>query len=431
MRGFIQGSLWGVILGGVGLSLLSLTAQPPALIAAAQGPQVPEFAMPRLAPVSPQVTEPVVMATAEPPASAARGVQSIAPAPQDSLPAVQTEPADLPDTTDLATDLDAPANVAAPALAAATETAPAAAQAVALPPAPETEDRIIIATDPVIPAETAPVILPAPQVSNLPEAVMQTQSDAVTVRVNRPGAETAEPVTDTAEAEALPEDAPALLRFAAQFENPDNVPMIGIVLIDDNAMGDAAANLAGLGFAPTIALNALADGVSDKMAAYRAAGLEVAVRADLPAGAQPMDVEVAFEAAFGLVPEAAMLFSDGTGVLQSDRSVAAQVMQVLAADGRGFVTVQQGLGNAARIAEQAGVATGIILRDLDGADENPADIARLLDQAALRARQSGRAILIGRVTPATVTALRDWAAGNDTSQLLIAPVSAILLDQIN
>jgi polysaccharide deacetylase 2 family uncharacterized protein YibQ len=252
------------------------------------------------------------------------------------------------------------------------------------------------------------------------------------VRVNRPGSDTTETAgqdAEVVEAEPIPDDAPALLRYAASFENADDLPMISIILVDEGAMPDAAVAVSGLGFLPTVAVNALADDAGAQMTAYRSAGIEVALETGLPDGARPTDVEVAFEAAFEILPEAAMLFSDGTGVLQDDRSVTGQVMQILAEDGRGFVTVQRGLGNAARAAEQAGVAAATIMRDLDGAGEDQAAIERALDQAAFRARQSGGAILMGRVTPATLEALRAWAAGVDRSQLAIAPVSAVLLDQ--
>ena len=44
-----------------------------------------------------------------------------------------------------------------------------------------------------------------------------------------------------------------------------------------------------------------------------------------------------------------------------------------------------------------------------------------------RARQTGEAVLIGRVNPDTLEALRGWAADIDRDTLAIAPVSAVLL----
>ena len=226
----------------------------------------------------------------------------------------------------------------------------------------------------------------------------------------------------------IPDDAPAIMRFAAPFENPQDVPLISIILIDSGEMPDAAAAVADLGFVPTVIVNGLSASSTALVTAYRASGVEVAMQADLPEGAQPTDVEVAFEAAMALVPEVAMLFSDGTGAMQ-DRNVTAQVMQILADKGQGFVAVQRGLNNAARAAEQVDVPAVTVLRDIDGAGEDSRAILRALDQAAFRARQSGNAVLLGRVTPQTMDALRDWAGNVDPDALMIAPVSAVLLSK--
>jgi len=300
---------------------------------------------------------------------------------------------------------------------------------------PEEESAPVVAETVVSPSD-APQ---APTVRNLvptePEISEPTVAQALpqvttTVRINRPGAADAPEPTpnETAEETVLPDDAPALLRFAAPFENPQGVPLISIILIDDGEMPDAVAAIADLGFVPTVAVNGLSPSSTALAEAYRAAGVEVAMRADLPDGAQPTDVEVSFEAALGLVPDVAMLFSDGTGAMQN-RAVTAQVMQILADKGHGFVAVQRGLNNAARAAEQVNVPAATVLRDIDGAGEDSRAILRALDQAAFRARQSGDAVLLGRVTPQTLSALRDWAGDLDRDTLMIAPVSAILLTE--
>lgn len=505
MRGSIKGSLWGLVLGGVGLSLASLVTEQPTRLAPAAAPQL---AGPPVIQDSPMPSDlNVVVPTTE--TAAIKPLQRMdAPDAVVVAPAVNTEPAIPPQTANIAAVLDAPSDVleplvtsevdppvdpvgvsdspqvpeaadlviveTQPAAPAVIQAAPAAPEPVASPqviepvnvaPAPDVmvadaatveaipeapveqevvvEEPIAVApTDDVVSAEVVDQPAPETVVVDAPEeeSVVQT-APVVTalpnpnarVRINRPSAapteETAGLEVEIIEDDAIPEDAPALLRYASPFANPDGLPMISIILVDDGSMGDPIATLENLGFAPTIAMNALSQDAVVKMANYRAAGIEVALQAALPVGAQPADVEVAFEAAFGLLPEAAMLFSDGTGILQNDRSVTAQVMQILAADGRGFVTVQRGLGNALRTAQQVDVAAATVLRDLDGDGQDPDAIVRALDQAAFQARQSGGAVLMGRLTPSTVQALQDWAADIDTDQIVIAPVSAILLDQ--
>jgi polysaccharide deacetylase 2 family uncharacterized protein YibQ len=508
MKGYVKGSLWGLVLGGVGLGVISLAGEQPNF---ATGPAAPQLASPDMGiavttstlpvplPSSPEdvpnFADAVPLDVVTPDAEAAPDVPTETaeaptvatvdePAPQvatsATAPVLADDVVDINDPAPLATagQDDTPAANAPPAIvvedqaeavaADAATTAPAAAAEVTPEPQPEAPvEEIVPETEvaeapqeeapapavvtqdvtresTVVPDETpattaiAEALLEAttPEqetpVSDQPAIVAQALPEASGgVRINRLGVDPQEPETAVpapAEAAALPDDAPALLRFAAPYENAAALPKIAVMLIDTDEMADAAPALAALGFVPTVAINALSGGAGDKMTAYRAAGLEVALQADLPSGARPADVEVAFEAAFQFLPEAAMLFSLGTGAIQ-DRAVTAQVMQILAADGLGFVTVQRGLSDATRAAEQAGVPAATILRDLDGGGEDSRAMARALDQAAFRARQTGDVVILGRLTPATVQALRDWAGALDQSTLSIAPVSAMLLTQ--
>jgi polysaccharide deacetylase 2 family uncharacterized protein YibQ len=522
MKGYVKGSLWGLICGGVGLGIVSLANEQPDF---ATGPAEPQLASPDMVPAvtTTQLPVPLPSSPEDVPNFADSVPLSVATPDSETPPEVSTETAELPVVTAveepapqavttatapvLADDAVEALDVAPPVTAAQDETPAAVAPPVivvedqaeavaadaettatapAAEPAPEPQEAAPAAEDTsqnevaevpqdtpmevtasdepvseaavetaqapvaaetvmVTPDETpvpeqentapedeATVLEPAPAASDQPVIVAQALPQASGgVRINRPGAEPEEtqvaPPTP-AEADVLPDDAPALLRFAAPFEATEGLPKIAVVLVDTDAMADAAPALAALGFAPTVAINALADGAGEKMAAYRAAGLEVALQADLPSGARPADVEVAFEAAFQLLPEAAMLFSLGAGAIQ-DRAVTAQVMQILAADGLGFVTVQRGLSDATRAAEQAGVPAATILRDLDGENEDSGALARALDQAAFRARQTGDVVILGRLTPDTLAALREWAGQLDQSTLAIVPVSAILLSQ--
>jgi polysaccharide deacetylase 2 family uncharacterized protein YibQ len=502
MKGFIKGSLWGLILGGAGLSAASLMNEQPqfALRPVEPALKVPEIPAETTAPA---LAQPVLPAAEEVPNFEASVPVVIVAPDAEASPEMTTEPAEAPavaavdapapsaatsaETPVLADDAVEPDD-AEPLVTAAEEEAPVIAAPPAVVISPQTEQAATDAetTAPAPAAVVAPepqeevtAAAPAPSVSEEPvakpdEPATQNAADAPTsesevvaqeapvvaeapapeptdtstpdqsaivaqalpqasggVRINRLGAEPQQPEASAPvadEAVAIPDDAPALLRFAAPYENTEGLPQIAVMLIDTGEMADAAAALSDLGFAPTVAVNALAEASEAKMAAYRAAGLEVALQADLPSGARPADVEVAFEAAFNLLPEAAMLFSLGRGAIEQ-RAVMAQVMQILAADGHGFVTVQRGLNDGTRAAEQAGVPATTILRDLDGEGESSGAISRALDQAAFRARQTGDVVILGRVTPATIEALRDWAAGLDQSTLSIAPVSAILLAQ--
>ena len=102
-------------------------------------------------------------------------------------------------------------------------------------------------------------------------------------------------------------------------------------------------------------------------------------------------------------------------------------MDILAAQGRGFITVSQGLNFATRAAEQAGVHAGVVYRELDSDDQDARVIRRFVDQAAFRARQESGVILVGRVRPDTISALILWGTANQDDLVSVVPISAVLL----
>lgn len=285
------------------------------------------------------------------------------------------------------------------------------------PPEPQSEIQSEIQPEPQPEPETQSQIMPS-------AALPQSTAD---VRVNRPRA-----APDAATAELMPDDliiAP-LQRFAADFDYAADLPMIAVVLLDDPLMRDAPAVLRQLPFVPSVVLNATTPGVTARMQAYRAAGIEVLLQADLPQGAQPSDLAVIYSGAFALVPEAIALFSDGTGPEVTERALADHALRLIGDAGRGFVTLPRGLGGALRNVATDGVPVAQIARRLDAGGETSDAIERSLEQAALRARQSGHVVLLGQMTPETLAAIRDWAARSDPAQISLAPVSAILLGQL-
>ena len=225
---------------------------------------------------------------------------------------------------------------------------------------------------------------------------------------------------------AAPEAGNALVDYAATVEDTGDRPLMSIVLIDDGTMSAAAAALAGLPFDVTIALDPAMDGAASALDRYRADGFEVGVLAKVPEGAVPSDVEIAFESVFSMLPETIAVVDLGEAGLQADREVTAQAMEILAAQGRGYITVSQGLSTANRAAELAGVPSGEVYRELDGDDQDARVIRRFVEQAAFRARQESGVILVGRVRPDTISALILWGTANQGDQVAIVPLSAVL-----
>lgn len=291
------------------------------------------------------------------------------------------------------------------------------------------------------PADDSSVSLEATQSAPAvqPEAAPEPQ---VAVQVNRlPNVATADtnaPTDGASDAtQAEPID-PAVLtpfdQFAAAFENPDNKPVLGIVLVDDGAdladPGTSMEVLRALSFPVSFAVDALLPDASDRMQVYRAAGFEVLALVDLPAGATAGDAEVNLSVALNALPEAmAVLGGVETGV-QTTPDAGRQVAQILAQSGHGLVTQNRGLNTAQKLAARAGVPAAIVFRDFDGAGQPSVVMHRNLDQAVFRAVQDGGAILLGRVRDDTLNALGLWRQQERASRVALGPVSAVMRKEV-
>lgn len=427
MRGYIEGTLWGLIIGGIVVTAVSViddrvdqgetaAVTPPRVVVDDTAPSYlrsiavlqPAPATGALPRIPDQTRAPFVDRWVIPLTNVAR---------RPELPLLDGNSAPVP---------------AEPEIDDNPQTEPVAAAQETAEPLPQVDT----AEAPVVaPAPTPQIISPTEDGAQVEQSTQddaeQSQQAARPVVINRIGTEPADVPGQTAEIvdapDELPEDAPALLRYASVFENPENLPTLAIILFDETG-GAGPQVVADLGFAPTVVVNALAEDASDRMAGFRSAGAEVALTLALPQGAQPVDVEVAFEAAVRVVPNAALLFSSAGDAVQSNRQVTAQVMDVLAARGLGFVAVERGLGGAIRSAEQVDVPAVAVARVLDGNNESAGAMMRALDQAAFRARQSGDAVILASMDAQTLEVLQEWAAENAGNGTAIGPVSGILLD---
>ncbi|CAN0602953.1 unnamed protein product [Ectocarpus sp. 12 AP-2014] len=114
------------------------------------------------------------------------------------------------------------------------------------------------------------------------------------------------------------------------------------------------------------------------------------------------------------------------GSFQADRAAVAQVVDVIATSGHGLITFPRGLNTAHQRASRAGVATGLIFREMDGSGEDAEQIQRTLDRAAFRARQDEAVILVGTTDATTLIAMVEWVVGNRAQSVTLAPISAAL-----
>ncbi|MFQ6548960.1 divergent polysaccharide deacetylase family protein [Aestuariibius sp. 2305UL40-4] len=248
------------------------------------------------------------------------------------------------------------------------------------------------------------------------------------VRILRPGQPEAEEATEEAapESEAIPEDAPAVRRFAAEFEGTGTGALVGIVLVDSARTPVAISNLDALGFPVTVGLDPGAENAAERMRALRSAGVEVALVPDVPRGATPADLEQAFGIYLDTVPEAVAVLDAALQPISSDRALLAQATAILGESGLGLVAPARGLTDPVRAAAAAGIPAATIYRELDGSD--PQGMRRVLDQAAFQARQQGSVVLLGDLVPGTITALQEWSGTSRAGQVDLAPISAVLLE---
>lgn len=331
---------------------------------------------------------------------------------------------------------EVPPEIASAALPEAAPVLPAPAQDVAPDSAATSKIALPTPDDGPVPGDVEsadkPRVLTLDPAVPEPEPVQTMPGGAVPgVNILRLPGTDAPPATLDADAGETPKAAPLPPRraFAARWQNPEEKPVMGVVILDRGvgAGGLDPAALAALPFAVTIAVDPLQPDAAAAAATYRAAGDEVAILiGNEPAGATPADFEVTYQSFVQTLPQTvAVIGSPDAGFLRS--SLAAQhLASLLAADGRGLVTYDQGLNPGRRAAEKVGVPVASIDRLFGAGEENMGTLARELDRAAFTAGQKGQFVVALPSTPDAVTALIAWATGPSGSGVSLAPVSAVM-----
>ncbi|WP_428516003.1 divergent polysaccharide deacetylase family protein [Roseovarius sp.] len=360
---------------------------------------------------------------------------------QPAMPEPETESAAFPETEDDGADVPAGESDAAPA--ADGETAPEAqADAELSEPQEAAEDTPPEASEGDAAADTT-----APEGEAGAEGVDTASEEAATgtigdladgVTTNRLPTAIDEPAPDPAPAEAAeteaetaegatPEDLPRLERYATEFENPENKPLMSIILIDDGTSPIGPAALADFPYPLSFAVDASDANAAETAAKYRAAGMEVLVMVDLPQNASASDAETSMSIYLEAVPEAVAVF-EGTGTgLQSSREAAEQLAPILQDSGHGLVMFPNGLNTVQKLIARQGVPSATVFRDFDSNGQSASAVRRFLDQAAFRAGQEeGGVIMVGRLRPDTISALLLWGLQDRAASVALAPVSAVL-----
>ena len=385
--------------------------------------------------ISTEPAQPVVPEVAEDPALAAIPQEDAAPevvtTPDPALPvqgAEDIQPPQAPADGDAAGVDDTPATdpASAPQPEEAPEDAPrlAVLPQIGTTPDPDTTDPVDPDVTPGTASDSAPVTtvdrVPGTTFDSVPGTIPGTGSRLPVI-----GAEDPAPQSPTAPELPDQPQLPPIQAFAAPFDNPDDKPLMSIILIDGpESVGREA--LADFPYPLTFAIDPTQPDAAARMHAYRAAGFEVVALVDLPAAALPTDAEVSLAAGLNTLNHAvAILEGTGTGI-QGNRPLSDQVTEIVGQTGHGLITQDNGLNTVPKLAEREGVPTAIVFRDFDGAGQTPTVMRRFLDQAAFRAGQQGAVVMLGRVQPDTVSALLLWGLQDRASRVALAPITAVL-----
>ena len=368
---------------------------------AAAGQPVAETSQP--APVSEALPSPTEPATPE-----AAAPESAAPETPAPVPAPGVDPA--ADSSDMEPSEDLPAEDDGPVII---DIAPRAPIGAANAPQPGFSQSV-----PGVKVNRLPTIGSGAPAAEVPGAESQPFAPAPAPQI----------VLDAPE---LPATDPAVARFGARFDNPENLPLLAIILEDigEEKGGVEPDALASLGRPVTIAIDPERPDAAARAVVYRLAGHEVAILAPaLPEGATASDLEVSYQSFVQVLPESVALIGAPGASFQTDRRVAQHMVALLATDGRGLVSYARGLNPARQAAARAGLPHADIYRDLDAGGESGATIARYLDRAAFEAARQGEVVVSGTSAAETVAALQDWIAAG-AKGTAVGPVSAAMLDE--
>lgn len=443
IRGFVTGLVWGGIVAGAGLAVMSLMAPlpragapeavvepattPEPVVNPAPEPVVPPEATPEQTPEA--TAEPTLQPTASPAAADPTAEPAAPPVVEDitapdspAVPETGTEPATLPQsdgTTPEAAPVGTPAPASPDAAPPMTEPVPSPPEELLLEPVLEAPEpalpegpKILQPGGESLPGDTSRLIVPDSQ--PLPDAPKAATTDLPRIG----GTE--------GKAEPAPTPATALDLFARPFDNADGKPLFAILLVDDGAAGTDRETLAALPFPVSFAIDPLSPGAAEAAAIYRRAGQEVVILANaIPAGATPADLEQSLQALDLALPDAVAVMG-GEGLSQDNRKLATALVPIVAAQGRGLVTLEKGLNALEQVARRDAVPTATVFRKLDAAGETVPVMRRYLDRAAFRAAQEGSVVVMGTTKPDTIAAILQWNVEGRAASVALAPISAVM-----
>lgn len=276
--------------------------------------------------------------------------------------------------------------------------------------------------------QVAAVVIPdsSGTIDNIADGVTTDRLPSITAPENEGAVLGAAPEADTS---AFGDDSAVspLERFASEFDNPDNKPLMAIVLVVERASALDITALEDFPYPLSFAIDVTNPDATQMSEQVRAAGHEVLAQIDLPAGADAKGTEEAMQIYMKAVPEAVAVIEGLETGLQGSRAASKQLAPILRDSGHGAVLLANGLNTAQKLIAREGVPSASVFRDFDAQGQSERTIRRFLDQGAFRAGQEDEGvIMMGRLRPETAKALVVWALEDRAGQVALAPVSAVL-----
>ncbi len=436
IRGFVTGLVWGGIVAGAGLAVVSQLAPlpqrgtpgaapvaTPAPAATAEPVTAPEPALtPEATPLPEAPAEPTSEPTTEPAPEPAPVIDGQTPPDSPAQPEAGGEPATLPATDPVAPPATGPADTPSPA---APGDAPAATEPL---PSPVEEPLLEpVIPEPAEPAPSGPKFL-KPESEGLPGDTSRLITPDSEPLTDAPAAssDSLPRIGDSAATAPAPTPATPLDLFSRPFDNIEAKPLFAILLVDDGSKGIDRETLAALPFPVTFVIDPLAPAAAEAAALYRAGGQEVVMLANaIPTGATAADLEQSLQALDLALPDAVAVMG-GETLAQDNQTLASALVPIIAAQGRGVVTMETGLNALEQVARRESVPTASVFRKLDAQGETVPVIRRYLDRAAFRAAQEGSVVVMGTTKPDTIAAILQWNVEGRAASVALAPISAVL-----
>jgi len=407
-RGLIFGIFWGGVLTALFLAVVSLVSPMPE--------PKPEIMVPEVVQSTPGVM-PVEDPTPTP--------QMSSPSIEDSPSMGETTSAIMPSHGEAESNLGSVSTSNESAPEVSTNDAPVVAEQSEAPAAPETE------STPSVASESSPsVVTPTEEANDAPVTpsiveVIEIAQNGQTLEPDSPMTEDTSIVTDrlpTIKAEETVQSAENTEVEATE----DSRPLMAIVLIDTGEFKIGPEALASFPYPISFAIDPLREDAIAAAEAYTSKGFELLLTADLPEDSDASLVELAIAPTLKSFDGVIGLLEGTDGGLQGNMALAESVLDYVEDTDYGLVLRAKGLNAAQQQANGRELPVETIFRDFDANGQDATVIRRFLDQAAFRARQEGSVIMVGRLRPATISALLLWGLQDRAASVRLAAISEVL-----